>query len=262
MLRDVVYKRIKRAVKNKTYTQNKDLVKFVEIIPDVLEQAHFLKQAKMYKEACNLLGKNKLYSNAYRICRAQHFFDKGVEIADSVGVKHKSIKHSMILLMVEHQLVSSKAPEASLHEQLRKDLETVLMSTDLEPKQKARAYLLSSALTSKSNIEADRKSAMKICTDTLEMYKTLRSKAGEIEAFHMLTKMRVQRGEHTVHHGVKLLETITKVEKVCALLKKHAATFTTDLSDIEDFYGLEKHGSKIYCIPSEHGYFFSALHYN
>ena len=255
MLRDVVYNQIKSAVKRKTHTQNKDLVKFVEIIPDALEQAHFLKQAKMYDEACNILERNKSYNSAYRICRAQQFFTKGGKIAESMNDKYK---HSMTLLGVEHQLVCFKSTKPSLQglQTLQKHLESVLVVKSLEPKLKARASLLLSVVYFQRDISEEKDSAMKLCSDAMDIYKKARSKAGEIEAFHMFTTIRVKTGKHSVQHGTKLLNIISKLQKVCVLLEKHAATYTTDLSDIEDFYGLEKHGSKVYYIPRQHGYFF------
>ena len=100
---------------------------------------------------------------------------------------------------------------------------------------------------------------MKLCTDSWCIYKTIQCKAGEIEAFNLLTNIRVTKQQHSVQHGMELLDAVSQVEKVCALLRKRTAAFTADLSNIEDFYGLEKHGSTVYCVPRKYGYFLQPI---
>ena len=248
MLKDVVY----RHIKSRLLSESNDFVKFVEIIPDVKEQIHFLKQARLYKEACDILEKNEKFESAYRICRAQHLYNRGIEIAKRLGVNHE---HSMILFMAEHwiQLVQSKQ---SIQQDSRSKLEEILTFKDLAPKHRARASLLLACKILNDNTETEISRALKLCIEAWDTYKMVRSNAGEIEAFNMLTKIREKTREHTVQHGIKLLDTVSKVQKVCELLRKRAAAFTTDLHDIEDFYGLEKLGSTVYCMPRQHGFFF------
>ena len=240
MLKEVAYKQIKKGLQSQHHSEE-DLIKFVDFIPHVSEQIHFLKQAKLYKRACELLQKHDMHRSAYRICKAQHLYAEGINIADSLGTDHAHHKHSLILTQAEYKLAKK---DTDLRRQVKGDLEQFLGANHLSTHHKARAYLLLSAILVIDNEQ----NCLKHCIETHAMYKTVaKSKAGEIEAFYILNEVR----EHTVDHGKVTVATIEATEQICTLLEKPAAVFTPEINDIEHFYGLEKDGNELYCVSKE-----------
>ncbi len=248
LLKDIVYKRIKVAVDG---THKEDVLRFVGILPKTMEQVHFLKLAKMYEEACELLQKGGEYGSAYRICRAQHLYTKGIEIAENAGPRHTNTKHSLILLRAEYHITTKPAPWGDEQNDLKKLLEV----KELRGRHKAKACLLLSVIILRSNTD-DVQDALKLCSTAYTAYKNARSNAGEIETFCILTQIKERRKEYTLNHTKMIVNTVTVLRQMCALLNKPAAAFTSDVKDAEDFYGLEKYGSDLYYISRQENYFF------
>ncbi len=242
MLKEVAYKQIKKVLQSDDPSRE-NLIKFVDFIPHVSEQVHFLKQAKLYKKACELLQKHEMYRSVYRICKAQHLYSEGINIANGLGTDHDSHKHLFILTQAEYMLANKKT---DLRGQVKEDLEHFLGAHRPSTYHKARAFLLLSAILESDG--DDEPNCLKHCNETHTMYKTVeKSKAGEIEAFYILNKVR----KHTVDHGKVIVATIEATEQICALLEKPAAVFTTEINDIENFYRLEKDGNELYCVSRE-----------
>ena len=239
MLKVQVYKQIKRA----KAVDNADLIKIVSIIPSTNEQVHFLKEAKLYQEACELLLQQNTDSSvesAYRLCRAQHMFTKGIEIAKSR--QDGAMKDKLILMRAENSLTT----KTQWTLETKKEVESLLTVETL--KVKAKALLLVSKYQGAC--------AREECRQALELYKVeLKNPVGEIEALNLLIEFEAHNVQ--IWHATMILEAIPKLKHVCALLEKTAAAYTSAYMDIEDFYGLERQGSDTYYLPTEQDLFIS-----
>ncbi len=249
LLKDIVYK---VAVDG---THKEDILRFVKILPKTktMEQVHLLQLAKMYEEACELLQKGGKYVSAYRICRAQHLYTKGIEIAENAGPRHTNTKHSLILLRAEHHITTNPAPWGDEQNDLKKLLEV----KELRGRHKAKASLLLSVMILHSNGHTDDvQDALELCSTAYKAYKNARSTAGEIETFCILNQIKERRKEYTLNHSKMIINTLTVLRQICTLLTKPAAAFTPDVKDAEDFYSLEKYGSHLYFVSRQENYFF------
>ena len=249
LVKDLLYKRIKTAISN----QNPTLIKLVKGIPKLSEQIHYLKEAKMYSEACEFLQDSREYKSLFRICRAQHLYTKGIEIAEQAGPDHAHIKHSLILLRTEHHIITKPTKLADERDELKKFLEAKI-SKDHE----ARACLLQSKIIILSN--GNLKRALELCNKAHTIYKSIQSSIGKIEAFRMVNLVREKRNEYTLEHCKLIVDTITILNQLCNLLAKPTAAFTSNVKEAEDFYGLEKYGIDYYYVSKQVDLFFQIQH--
>ena len=236
-LSKIAYTQIMKCLQTREHANVKTWVTF---LPGIYQQVHILKQAKLYNDAYQLLRQEKMFKEAFRLLSAQGMFTDGIQLAKET--EDIDMRNSFLLQQATKAIVQRRPLSA--------DLQEVLSEVD-NLNVRAKAHLLLVCSIRKETEVRDAKCAA-LCNKAMNIYTSkLRNKVGEIECFHLLRSLQPDKEKSLHSHGTKIVDMVKKVEEVCDFLEKSTVTATSSklLRDLEEFYGLQKHGNSMYYMP-------------
>ena len=229
-----------------TKNRNQLLSKLVGYMKDPMDRVYFLKVAKKYRDALEILDAEGRSGEACRLCAAQVWADDGLKIAE----REKDQKWTFHFVF--QKAVASLCRDAKLSSDIMARLHS-LKSTNSHAHEsdKAKAYLF----LGKANHD------FFLCRTAFKMYLSIHDVAGSTEAFNLMIQFRSAGNQSTkisiketidacngANDAVKLLNCVVK--DTAAL----SATQAYKLGLLEDFYGLQKplqyNSQNTYCLTS------------
>jgi hypothetical protein len=221
----------------KFYSQRGDKDTLVEVLaymPEASKKVKFLKEAKLYDNAFEILVESKEFRSAYRLASAQSlssdaWLQRGLRIAEEN--KDEVTKASFIFqrAKVECKKLQVKNQQDTLNSDVVEQLHTLLLSKDRLIK--AHAYLLLGML----------KRTVSHCDMAWRIYHSENHKVGELEAFNQFLKLSFESNQlqsrkismcHVAKEAGKILMRARDINKV--------------VKEAVSFYGLQKIGVYYY----------------
>ena len=233
----------------KFYLERKDtrtLIDIIQYMPQVSKRVKFLKDAKLYEEAFDVLVKHNKFEEACRLASAQGGYTDITSIANSkswlnnglqIATRNNddALRASFVfqLAMLEYHLKS----EGKL-EEVSADLIDKLKSLQSSKSYhiKAQAHLLFGMFKKKSSH----------CNSALMLYHDEKHSIGELEAFHQL-----QQFDNHKYLTDQLLLNVCHLSNEISQALKTATSVIKELQDAISFYGMQRIGSYYYIPPGQ-----------
>ena len=209
------------------------LAKLVRYMDNPTDRVNYLKIAKKYRDAFNILRNDKKFDEAYRLCAAQGWADDGLKLAEEK-------KNAKWVLQFTFQIATTGlVTEDKVNSSIIKRLHSLKDSNDEQVK--AKAYLL----LGKSNHD------FFCCRTAFNIYLPTLNAAGCVEAFNLMIKYRVKGiGSKSTEIFVRqILDACSRATHISQTLecvlnhKPLSAAQEHALRQLEEFYGLERHFS-------------------
>ena len=226
----------------KFYSQRGDKDTLIEVLvymPETSKRVKFLKEAKLYDNAFEILVENKEFRSAYRLASAQTlsseaWLQSGLRVAEEN--KDETMRASFIFqrAKVEYKKLQVKNHQDTLNSDVVQQLHKLLVSKDRLIK--AHAYLLLGML----------KRTVSHCRSAWDIYHSESHKVGELEAFNQFLKISFESDKLQ-----------SKIISMCHVAKEVGSTLmrATDINKIVkeavSFYGLQKIGVYYYTPPGQ-----------
>jgi hypothetical protein len=225
------------------------LAKLVRHMDNPTDRVNYLKVAKKYRDALDVLRNDKKFDEAYRLCAAQGWADDGLELAE----EKKNAK--WVIQFTFQKAIAGLITEGKVDSSIIKRLHSLRNSNDDQIQAKA------SLLLGKSNHD------FFSCRTAFKVYLSTVNATGCIEAFNLMIKYRVKGiGSKSTEIFVRqILEACNRATHIsqtleCVLNRRQlSAAQDHALRQLEEFYGLEKHFSvadrnmaSYFVIPNQH----------
>ena len=224
----------------KFYSQRGDKDTLIEVLaymPEAGKKVKFLKEAKLYDNAFEILVENKELKSAYRLASAQSsefWLQRGLRIAEEN--KDEGVRASFIfqLAKVEYKKLQVKNQQGTLNSDVVEQLHTLLLNKDKLIK--AQAYLLLGML----------KRTVSHCRTAWCTYNSENHKVGTLEAFNQFLKLSSESDQLQ-----------SKIISMCHVAKEAGGTLmrARDINKVVkeavSFYGLQKIGVYYYTPPGQ-----------
>ena len=209
------------------------LAKLVRHMDNPTDRVSYLKIAKKYRDALNVLCNDKKFDEAYRLCSAQGWADDGLELAE----EKKNAK--WVLQFTFQKAISGLIAEDKVDSSIIKKLHTLRNSKNDQVEAKACLLL------GKSNHD------FFLCRTAFKVYLSTRNATGCIEAFNLMIKYRVKgigskSTEISVRQILDACNRATHISQTLECVLNHrqlSAAQDHALRQLEEFYGLERHFS-------------------
>lgn len=218
----------------KRYANLKDkgsLLEALKYMTDIPRQIRILKEGDLHGDVFDILVKQKLYREAYRLASAQKWYEKGLSLA-------RKLSDSRMVAIMTFRKVKATAfiqrDEGKVNPEVSSTLHPFLRSSDSFIK--AHAYLLLGIL------EGD----VSFCRTARENYKHLKHKVGELEAFNAIAELRKEESQRSVLDAYRLAHDV----KGMLCQSKPSASAKQTLTQALEFYDLQKIGD-VYHTPSD-----------
>ena len=223
------------------------LVKFVNFMGDPMDCVYYLKMAKKYREALNILCNEGGFNEAYRVCAAQGWVDDGLKLAEEKK-NHQWIQQ----FMFQKTIISLCRPDIKLDPVIITKLHSLMNNPSTNDQVRAKACLLF------GKIKCD----FFICRRAFGLYLRTQNAAGCVEAFNLMVQFRIKESKsaaitiwdtlnacNSASSLIHLLDTIMSNESPLSTAQEQK------LAMVEEFYGLQKQLSdpSVYFItPAQH----------
>ena len=209
------------------------LAKLVRYMDNPTDRVNYLKIAKKYHDALNILCNGKKFDEAYRLCAAQGWADDGLKLAE----EKKNAK--WVLQFTFQKAITGLVTEDKVDSSIIKRLHSLKDSNDDQVK--AKVYLL----LGKSNHD------FFCCRTAFNVYLSTLNAAGCIEAFNLMIQFRETGiGRKSTEINVRqILDACSKATDISQTLecvlnhKPLSAAQEHALRQLEEVYGLQRHFS-------------------
>ena len=233
----------------KFYLKRKDthtLIEVLQYLPQVSKRVKFLKDAKLYAEAFDILVKQNQFEEACRLASAQggytditsidnckSWLNNGLQIATQNNDDATRASFVFQLAILEYYLKT----EGKL-EKVSVDLIDKLKSLQSSKSYhiKAQAHLLFGMFKKKASH----------CNSALTLYHDEKHYIGELEAFHQL-----QQFDNHKYLTDQLLLNVCHLSNEISQALKTATSVSKELTDAISFYGMQRIGSYYYIPPGQ-----------
>ena len=209
------------------------LAKMVKFMDNPIDRVNYLKIAKKYLDAFNILCNERKFDEAYRLCAAQGWADDGLKLAE----EKKNAK--WVLQFTFQKAITGLVKDDKVDNSIIKRLHS-LMNSDDDQIIKAKANLL----LGKSDKD------FFSCRRAFELYLPILNTAGCIEAFNLMIQFRIKGtsiGFRSTEIKLKqILDAYSKAAEAGQVLdnvlnhKPLSAAQEHALTLLEEFYGLQR----------------------
>ena len=221
------------------------LVKLVNFMGDPMDRVYYLKMAKKYREALNILCNEGSFNEAYRVCAAQGWVDDGLKLAE------EKKNHQWIQQFIFQKTITSLCrPDIKLDPVIITKLHSLMNNPSTNDQVRAKACIL----IGKTN------SDFFVCRRAFGLYFSAHNAAGCVEAFNLMMQFRI-KGSKSTAIGIK--DTLNVCSTAFGLIHLLDAIISNEsplneaqkqkLAMVEEFYGLQKQVSNpnVYFVPPE-----------
>ena len=205
------------------------LAKLVKYMDNPIDRVNYLKIAKKYRDAFNILRSDKKFDEAYRLCAAQGWADDGLKLAE----EKKDAK--WVLQFTFQKAITGLVTEDKVDSSIINRLHSLKHSNDMQVK--AKAFLL----LGKSD------HSFFSCRTSFSIYLPTLNAAGCIEAFNLMIRFRTIGSKSTEIRIRQILDACSKATDISQTLecvlnhKPISAAQEHALRQLEEFYGLQRH---------------------
>ena len=222
-----------------TQRSRNQLANVTKYIDDPEHRISYLKIAKKYREAFDILCTARKYDDACRLCMAQGWFDEGLKLAE--GKKNQR----WTLEFVFQKAISGISCNGKTDDEISKRLDSLTRGDTASIHIKAKSYLL----LGRSRRE------LFFCQRALKCYTDAHNSPGCVEAFNLMIQFRKDDAKNEIkqvldicNRASLIIEVTSKVINQQPLGDAQRRTLT----QIEEFYGLQKSVSNqnCYCLLS------------
>ena len=211
--------------------RTKRLVRLVGFMGDPMDRVYYLKIAKKYRDAFDVLCNERKFDEAYTICAAQGWVDEGLKLAEEK--KDQDWK----LQFIFQKAIASLCEDTKVDGDIVKRLHSICDNkVTVDDQIKAKACLL----FGKSNND------FFYCRRAFDVYLSTQNAAGCVEAFNLMTQFSIKGNKSTEITIKQILETCKLASDIIQLLncflerKPLSAAQEYKLTLLEKFYGLQK----------------------
>ena len=220
----------------RSYNQLARVTKYMD---DPNHRIAYLKLAKKYREAFNVLCTERKYDNACRLCMAQGWFDEGLKLAE--GKKHQQWTQEFVFQLA----ISGISCNGKADDEITKRLDSLTRGDTASIHVKAKSFLL----LGRSRRE------LFFCQRALKFYTDTHNSPGCVEAFNLMVQFRKDDAKNDIKQVLDTCNTASLMIEVTnkALNQKPLGDAQRrTLTQIEEFYGLQKSVSNqnCYCLLS------------
>ena len=207
------------------------LFEVLKYMTDIPRQIRILKEGDLHGDVFEILIKQKMYREAYRLASAQKWYEKGLSLA-------RKVNNSRMVAVLTFRKVKATAflekSDRKVNPEVSSALHPFLWSADRFIK--AHAYLLLGIF------EGD----VGYCRTARETYKHLKHKVGELEAFNAIAELRKEESLRSVLDAYRLAHDV----KGMLLRPNQTASAKQTLTQALEFYDLQKIGD-VYHTPAD-----------
>ena len=205
----------------------------VRYMDNPIDRVNYLKIAKKYHDAFNILCNDQKFDEAYRLCAAQGWADEGLKLAE----EKKNAK--WVLQFTFQKAITGLVTENKVDSSIIKRLHSLKDSNAEQVK--AKAFLL----LGKSNHD------FFSCRTSFNVYLHTLNAVGCIEAFNLMIQFRIMGiGSKSTEINVRqILDACSKATDIIQTLecvlnyKPLSAAQEYGLRQLEEFYGLQRYFS-------------------
>ena len=215
------------------------LARVTKYMDDPDHRIAYLKQARKYREAFNILCTERKYDDACRLCMAQGWFDEGLELAE--GKKYQQWTHEFVF----QKAISGISCNGKADDEITTRLDSLTRGDTTSVHVKAKSFLL---------LGMSRRELI-FCQQALKFYTDTHNFPGCVEAFNLMAQFRKDDVKVDIKQVLDICNRASVIievtDKVLNRQRLDDAQHRT-LTQTEEFYGLQKSVSNqnCYCLLS------------